>query len=83
MKNMCWVVHAILEGPVQVRERFGTAAEAHPLAEVIPSIFAVITVITHNPCLDGNTLAGYKIFDPRTNSGYYACRLMTEDEWSL
>jgi hypothetical protein len=62
---------------------FGTAAEAHALAEIIPPTFAVITVITHDTSLDCDALARHEIFDPRTDSGYYTCCLMTEYEWCL
>jgi len=80
MKDMCWMVHAILEGPIKVREGFGAAAEAHILAKVISTFFAVITMITHDTGFNGDSLAWYKIFDPGTDSGHYATSFVTKHE---
>lgn len=77
------VIHTILEGPVEMREGFGTTTKAHALAEVISTLFAVITVITHNTGFDCDSLAWYKIFDSGTDSGHYTSRFVTEHEWSL
>lgn len=83
MKNMGRVVHTILECSIQVRERFGAAAEAHALAQVIPPVFAVIAVITHDTGLDSNALARHKIFNSRADSGYYPCCFMAKYEGCL
>jgi hypothetical protein len=32
MKDVRWVIHTILKGPVEMRKGFGAAAEPHTLA---------------------------------------------------
>jgi hypothetical protein len=83
MKDVCWVVHTTLEGPVEMWEGPGTAAEAHALAKVIPTLFAVITMITHDASFDCDPLAWHKIFDPRADSCDNAPCFVTQHERSL
>lgn len=66
---MCRVVHTVLEGPVEMGEGFGTAAEAHAFAEVVTTLFAVVAVIAHHAGLDGDTLANNNVFDAWAYSG--------------
>lgn len=67
------MVHAILKSPIEMGECFSAATEAHVLAEVVPPLFAVVTVATHDACLYGDTLTWYEIFDPWTDGCHDAC----------
>ena len=51
------VVHALLEGAVEVRERLGAAREAHVLAEVVAALEAVGARAALDAGLDGDALA--------------------------
>jgi hypothetical protein len=83
MKDVGWVVHTILEGSIEMRKCFSTAAETHTLAEVISTLFAVITMITHDTGFDCDSLAWYKIFDSGAHSGYYSSCFVTQHERGL
>lgn len=72
------MIHTALESAVQVGEGLGAAAETHTLAKVISTLFAVIAMIAHDASFDSDTLAWDEIFNPWTDSGYYAPCLMTE-----
>ena len=82
MKDVGWMVHTILEGPVEMRECFGTAAETHTLAEVISTLFAVITMIAHDTSFDCDSLAWYKVFDSGPDGGYYSSCFVAQHERS-
>lgn len=51
------VVHALLEGAVEVRERLCAAREAHVLAEVVSALLAVAALPALDACLDRDALA--------------------------
>lgn len=80
---MCGVVHAFLQGTVQMREGFCTASEAHVFAEVIPSLGAVGAIVAHDASLYRDTLSDDEVLDTWTHSGNYSSRLVTEYEWCL
>lgn len=83
MQKVCRVAHAVLKGPVQVRERFGRAAETHALAEVVPALVAVVTVAAHDPALDRDALADTKTRDLRAKGGNGPSSFMAEHEGLL
>jgi len=83
MKDICRVVHTTLEGPVEMWESFCTAAEAHRFAKVIPALFAVITMITHDASFDCDSLAWHEMFNSRTDSCHDAPCFVTQHEWCL
>lgn len=80
---MCGVVHAFLQGTVQMREGFGTASETHVFAEVIPSLGAVGAIVAHDASLYRDTLSDDEVLDTWTHSGNYSSRLVTEYERCL
>lgn len=62
---------------------FGTASEAHALAEVIAPRLAVIAMLAHDACFDRNALTRYEICYPGTNRDNDTCSLVAEDEGGL
>lgn len=63
MEDVGGVVHILLEGAIEMGECLSTAGEPETLAEVVTTLGAVSTVITHNTGLDGYSLADYKVLD--------------------
>ena len=77
------VVHALLEGAVEVGECLCAAGEAHVLAEVVAALCAVGAVVAHDARLDGYSLARDEVLDTGTDGGDDAGCFVTEDEGSL
>lgn len=83
MQDMCGVVEFMLEGPVQVREGFGAAAEAEGLAEIVATLGAVVARVAHDSSLDCDALAYGEAIDTFADRGDDACCFMAEDERRL
>lgn len=83
MEDVSWVVHVLLEGPIKMGEGFGATRESETLAEVVTTLGAVATIITHNASLDRYSLADYQVLDTGTNSGNDASGFVTEDQGRL
>ena len=77
------MVHILLEGTIEVGEGLGAAREPETLAEVVTTLGAKATVVTHDAGLDGYSLADHDVLDARTNRGYDASGFMTEDHGCL
>ena len=72
------MVHPLLEGTVEVGEGLRTRAEAHALAEIVPSLSAVLAVIAHHAALDSYTLTDAEVSDTGANGSDDAGGLMAE-----
>lgn len=72
------VVHAGLEGAVNVREGGCAAAETHRLAQVIAATFAETAFAAHNSGLDSHALTDDEVGDTCAHSSHDACSFMTE-----
>ena len=83
MKDVGWVVHILLEGPIEVGEGLRAAGEPETLAEVVTTLGAKATVVAHDAGLDSDSLTNHEVLDIRTNSGDDASGLMTEDQGCL
>ncbi len=83
MKNVCGVIHTVLESAVKMWECFSAAAETHVLAKVIPSLRAEGTVVAHDAGLDGDALSNDKVLHTRTDGCNNTSCLVAEDEWCL
>lgn len=77
---MSRVVHAILEGSVRVWECFCAAAEAHVLAKVVAAFVAVVAVIAHDACFNGDALARDEVLHARPDCSDDTGRLVAEYE---
>lgn len=66
-----------------MRERFSAAAETHAFTEVVTTLFAIVTVVTHDASLDGYTLSWNEVFDASTYCGDDTGCLVTQDERGL
>lgn len=83
MEDMGGVVHALLEGAVEVGEGLRATGEAHALAEVVSTLCAVVAVVAHDAGLNGDTLAGDEVLHAWTDGGDDTGGFMAEDEGSL
>jgi hypothetical protein len=77
------MVHERLERAVGVGESFGTATEAHFLAEVVSTSRAIIAFVAHDAGLNGDPLADHETLDPRAHCGDDTRCFMTQNKWSL
>lgn len=57
------MVQALLQSAVKMGERLRGRAETHPLAQVVPPLFAVVAVAAHDATLDCYPLADTKTRD--------------------
>lgn len=73
MKYVCRMVHSVLKGSVQMRERFGGRCEAHVFAEVVAASLAIGAFTAHDACFDGDTLADGKVLYTWANCGHDSC----------
>ena len=80
---MCGVVHAVLEGAVEVGEGLCAACEAHVFAEVVAALDAVRAGVAHDARLDGDALADDKVLYAGAYGRDGAGGLVAEDEWCL
>ena len=83
MENVRWMVHAVLEGAVEVREGLCAAAEAHAGAEVVAALVAVLALVAHDAGLDRDALAGHEVFYARTDCGDDPSGFVAEDHGGL
>ena len=83
MEDVGWMVHVLLEGTIEVGEGFGATSEPETLAEVVTTLGAEATVITHDPGLDGYSLADHEVLNTRTNCGHDAGGFVAEDHGCL
>ena len=83
MEDVGWVVHVLLEGPIEVREGLGATCEPETLAEVVTALGTKAAVVAHDAGLDGYSLADHDVLNTRTNSGYDASGFVTEDHGCL
>lgn len=83
MEDMGWVVHILLEGPIEVGEGLRTASESETLAEVVTTLGAKAAVVAHDAGLDSYSLANHEVLNIRTNRSYDASGLVTEDQGCL
>ena len=77
------VVHALLEGAVEVRECLCAAGEAHVLAEVVAAFGAVAAVVAHDACLYCDTLTDDEVLYTGADGCDGASSFMAEDEGCL
>lgn len=77
------MVHAALEGAVEVGKCFRTAAKTHALAEVVPALGTEGTIFAHDARLDGNTLARLQMLDAWTDCGNNASCFVAKNQWCL
>ena len=77
------VVHALLEGAVEVGEGLCAAAEAHVLAEVVAALRAEGAVVAHDASLYRDALSGDEVLDAGADGGDDASGFMAEDEGRL
>lgn len=54
------MAHVLLQRPVQMRERLGTAREPHPAAQVISALFAELAVFAHPSDLHCDAVAHFQ-----------------------
>lgn len=80
---MCRVVHAILEGTVEMWKGLCAAAETHVLAEVVAAFGAVGAVVAHDACLYCDTLTDDEVLYTGADGCDDTCCFMAEDEGSL
>ena len=80
---MGWVVHVLLKGSIEVGEGLGATSEPETLAEVVTTLGAEATVVTHDAGLDGYSLSNRKVLNARTNRGHDASGFVTEDQGCL
>ena len=83
VENVCWVVHAILEGTVEMWEGLCAAAETHVLAEVVAAFGAVAAVVAHDACLYCDTLTDDEVLYTGADGCDGAGCFMAEDEGCL
>lgn len=83
MEDVSGVVHTVLEGAVEMGEGLCAAAEAHALAEVIATLFAITTVIAHDTSLDGDSLAHHEVLDTGAYGRDDAACFVTQDQGRL
>ena len=77
------VVHALLEGAVEVGKGLCAAGEAHVLAEVVAALGAIGAVVAHDACLDRYSLTGEEVLDTGADSSDDASCFVAENERSL
>ena len=63
MQDVTWVVHVLLEGPIEVGECLGATGKPKSLAEVVTTLGAVTTVVAHNAGLYGYSLTDHEILN--------------------
>ena len=80
---MSGVVHPILEGSVQMRERFGRRSEAHVFAKVVTTFLAIRAFTTHDAGFDGDALADDKVLYAWSDGGDDSGGLMPEYQGCL
>lgn len=83
VENVCWVVHAILEGTVEMWKGLCAAAETHVLAEVVAAFGAVGAVVAHDASLYCDTLSDDEVLYTWTDGCDGASCFMAEDEGCL
>lgn len=57
MKHVDGMVHDVLQCTVEMGKGFGAAGETERLAEVVSTGFAIIAIVAHDACLNGDPLA--------------------------
>lgn len=83
MEDVGWVVHILLEGPIEMGEGLRAASKPETLAEVVTTLGAKATVVAHDAGLDSYSLANHEVLNVRTNSSDDASGLVTEDQGCL
>ena len=77
------MVYTILKGAVEMWEGFCATAETHSFTKVVPPFLAQFAMVAHDPGLDGYSLAGYKVFHARADSGDDTSSFMSENHGCL
>lgn len=77
------MVHALLEGAIEVREGLRATGEAHALAEVVSALRAVVAVVAHDAGLNGDTLTGDEVLHAWADGGDDTGGFVAEDEGCL
>jgi len=74
------VVHRFLQGAIEMRERFCTAAKPHAFAQVVAAFITEPTLVALDAGFDSHSLSRNKMGDTWSDRGDDTGSFVTEDE---